>query len=189
MGTPETIHNVHHVAYRCRDAEQTRWFYEDVLGLKLRAALEFAEISGTDVPREYMHLFFEMSDGNFVAFFDEPDNATPEKFVHADGLDRHIALEASSEEHQLEWKRRLKANGIKCMGPIDHEFVKSIYCYDPNGLQVELTVRTKRYDEILDHKEEIAHEQIRSWCAKTRARKIALFGESELDRREVPNWI
>ena len=76
------ITNIHHSAYRCRDAEQTRWFYEDVLGLKLKAALVLDEISGTDIPREYMHLFFEMPDGNFIAFFDEPNNATPESFKH-----------------------------------------------------------------------------------------------------------
>ncbi len=28
----KTLGNVHHAAYRCRDAEQTRWFYEEVLG-------------------------------------------------------------------------------------------------------------------------------------------------------------
>ena len=184
----DPIRNMHHVAYRCRDAEQTRWFYEDVLGLRLRAALEFTEISGTAVQREYMHLFFEMSDGSFVAFFDDPEHAEAAKFAHADGLDRHLALEAANEVQQAEWKQRLKAHGIKCIGPIDHDFVKSIYCYDPNGLQVELTVRSERHDTILDHKEAIAREQIRSWSEKTRARKLALFGEQELDRREVPNW-
>ena len=35
------IKNFHHVAFRCRDAEQTRWFYEDILGLKLAAAMSF----------------------------------------------------------------------------------------------------------------------------------------------------
>lgn len=34
------IRGFHHVAYRCRDSEETRRFYEDVLGLELAAALE-----------------------------------------------------------------------------------------------------------------------------------------------------
>ena len=51
------IKNVHHVAFRCRDAEQTRWFYEDVLGLKLAAAMPFDHLSGTDKKIEYMHIF------------------------------------------------------------------------------------------------------------------------------------
>ncbi|MEZ5946950.1 MAG: VOC family protein [Hyphomonas sp.] len=55
--------HIHHAAYRCCDAEQTRWFYEDVLGLRYRAALTSEEVSGTSLKREYMHLF-EMEDGN-----------------------------------------------------------------------------------------------------------------------------
>jgi catechol 2,3-dioxygenase-like lactoylglutathione lyase family enzyme len=35
------IRGVHHSAFRCRDAEETRRFYEDVLGLPLKAALTF----------------------------------------------------------------------------------------------------------------------------------------------------
>ena len=38
------VHNMHHTAYRCRDAEQTRWFYEDVLGFKLAAAMIFENV-------------------------------------------------------------------------------------------------------------------------------------------------
>ena len=32
---PVPIHGLHHFAYRCRDAEETRHFYEDILGLPL----------------------------------------------------------------------------------------------------------------------------------------------------------
>lgn len=73
--------NVHHAAYRCRDAEQTRWFYEDVLGLPLAAAMVFDEIPGSGRKSDYMHLFFELGDGNFIAFFDEPSTATPDHFL------------------------------------------------------------------------------------------------------------
>ena len=58
MNTNIPINNVHHVAFRCRDAEQTRWFYEDILGLKLAAAMAFDNLSGTDKKIEYMHIFF-----------------------------------------------------------------------------------------------------------------------------------
>ena len=34
------LKHLHHVAFRCRDAEETRRFYEDLLGLKLAAGLE-----------------------------------------------------------------------------------------------------------------------------------------------------
>jgi catechol-2,3-dioxygenase len=35
-------------------------------------------------------------------------------------------------------QRRLEANGIAAFGPLDHDFVRSIYMYDPNGIQVEI---------------------------------------------------
>ena len=60
--------NIHHQAFLCRDAEQTRWFYEDVMGFKLVAALDFESSPGSGEPLEYMHLFFEMGNGDHVAF-------------------------------------------------------------------------------------------------------------------------
>ena len=32
---PSAVLRLHHFAYRCRDAEETRQFYEDMLGLPL----------------------------------------------------------------------------------------------------------------------------------------------------------
>ena len=37
------IKGLHHNAYRCRDSEETRKFYEDFLGLRLAGALEIKE--------------------------------------------------------------------------------------------------------------------------------------------------
>ena len=69
------LKGVHHSAFRCRDAEETRKFYEDILGLPLKAALVFEEEPGSGRPIPYMHLFFELGDGNYVAFFDVPEGA------------------------------------------------------------------------------------------------------------------
>jgi len=179
-----TIKNIQHAAYRCRDAEQTRWFYEDVLGLKCSAALAFDEISGTGIKREYMHLFFQMGDGNFIAFFDDPDTASEAKFTQKDSFDVHIAFEIDAMEDLDVWKRKIKDARIKCAGPVDHGFVKSIYFYDPNGLQVEITCKTPAYQEIMAHEGATAADEIRAWTQKTRARKLAAFGDA-LDSREV----
>jgi len=47
------IKGLHHNAYRCRDSEETRIFYEDFLGLKLVSAFEIGEGMG-------LHTFFAM---------------------------------------------------------------------------------------------------------------------------------
>lgn len=182
------IQNIQHAAYRCRDAEQTRWFYEDVLGLKCRAALAFDSISGTDIKREYMHLFFEMDDGNFIAFFDDPHSATEAQFAQKDSFDVHIAFEIDTMEDLERWKRKIKDARIKCAGPIDHGFVKSIYFYDPNGMQVEITCRTPDYEKIMAHEEAISKEEIAQWSKRTRKVKEERFGAANLDSREVAEF-
>ena len=50
------IKGLHHNAYRCRDSEETRKFYEDFLGLELAGALE---ISSTKTGRQtkVLHTF------------------------------------------------------------------------------------------------------------------------------------
>ena len=182
------LSHIHHAAYRCRDAEQTRWFYEDILGLRYRAALTFEEISGTDLKREYMHLFFEMGDGTMIAFFDEPYSVKADQFEQKDSFDVHVAFEIDSLEDLDAWKKKIKDARIKSAGPIDHGFVKSIYFYDPNGYQCEITCRTPDYTKILDSEETEARDVTRAWTEKTRGLKEKLFGAEALDKREVAEF-
>ena len=86
------IHGLHHNAYRCRDSEETRSFYEDFLGLPLAEALEIRETK-TGGPAQVLHTFFRMEDGSFLAFFEAPD--LPFEFKTQHDFDLHIALEAS----------------------------------------------------------------------------------------------
>jgi len=186
--SPETgelkmLGNVHHAAYRCRDAQQTRWFYEEVLGLPLAAAMVFDHISGSEDKRDYMHLFFQLGDGNFLAFFDDPDTASGDSFERKDSFDVHIALETDSYEELLAWQARINAAGKSCLGPVDHGFVKSVYMYDPNGLQVEITCKAPDYAAILAEDGAQVEDQMRRWTQKTRARKLEKFGAEALDKR------
>lgn len=53
MNALESIrpHGMNHAAYRCRDAAQTCWFYEDVLGLRLATALVLEEVPSIGTSR------------------------------------------------------------------------------------------------------------------------------------------
>jgi len=174
---------IHHAAYRCRDAEQTRWFYEDVLGLPAAAGLVIDVVPGTGADNPYMHLFFRLADGSFIAFFDAPGDADPAWFDRKDSFDMHIAIEAKDLNDMLAMQARIRAAGIKCAGPIDHDFVKSVYMYDPNGIQVEITVREPNHDEILAEEGRVFRETLADWTARTREEKIRKFGAEALDRR------
>jgi catechol 2,3-dioxygenase-like lactoylglutathione lyase family enzyme len=165
------LKGVHHSAFRCRDAEETRKFYEDILGLPLKAALVFEEEPGSGRPIPYMHLFFELGDGNYVAFFDVPEGAHSGKFKMKWGMDLHFAMEAESHATMMAFKERLDQAGVPCFGPIDHHFVHSIYFYDPNGINVEITCRDPKHDEIMAEEAANAAEIMATWTARTAAQK------------------
>ena len=128
------IKNLHHAAYRCRDSEQTRAFYEDFLGLPLSNALTIG-ITKSGREANVLHTFFEMADGSCLAFFEEPD--TPFEFKDQRDFDLHIALEVNHDT-LLEMFEKGKAAGIETRGISDHGFIDSIYFRDPNGYVIEL---------------------------------------------------
>ena len=112
----------HHVAFRCRDAGETRRFYEGLLGrLPLAAGLAFDEISGTDTALRYMHVFFQLGDGNYLAFFDAPDSAK-DAFKPRSGFNRHIAIAAPEPGGAAAVQAAPGAHGVACNGPLDHGF-------------------------------------------------------------------
>ena len=64
------VKQLHHVAYRCKDAKETAKFYTDVLGLKYTMAYSADFVPSTQETSPHFHLFFEMEDGSCVAFFE-----------------------------------------------------------------------------------------------------------------------
>ena len=179
------LKHIHHAAYRCRDAEQTRWFYEDVMGLKLAAAMVFDDDPASGKKREYMHLFFQQGDGNFIAFFDAPDDVDEKMFVARHGFDQHIAFECDTMDELKAWRRKINKAGRPCFGPINHGFIHSIYMYDPNGVQVEITVRDPNYDALLADDAARARETLAAWTAKTRDTKVERCGKDMVDLRGI----
>ncbi len=156
------IQSVNHVAYRCRDAEETRHFYEDVLGLRLSSAL-WLKATLTARPVNLLHIFFEMDDNSFVAFFDVPDEFDDASFPERSDFDLHVAMNVANEETLLAYKEKLVKAGCHVRGPSDHGFLKSIYTHDPNGYVVELTWKTDQYDEIMSDHVDSAHNILKEW--------------------------
>lgn len=133
------IKGLHHAAYRCRDSEETRRFYEDFLGLPLARAFEIAQTKSGRETR-VLHSFYRLGDGSFVAFFEAPD--TPFEFKDQHDFDLHLALEVD-EPTLREMFERGKAEGIETRGVSDHGFIHSVYFRDPNGYVVELAAKTE----------------------------------------------
>ena len=167
--TTALLRGIHHSAYRCRDAEETRAFYEDLLGLPLAAALEEEREPGSGRKHPFVHIFFKLADGNYIAFFDAPSSAADDSFALVHGFDRHVAFEAADEAAMRDWQSRLNAAGVPCFGPIDHGFVKSVYFSDPNGLPLEITARVAAHDAIMADEAAHARAVVAGWTAKKQA--------------------
>jgi catechol 2,3-dioxygenase-like lactoylglutathione lyase family enzyme len=149
------IKGLHHSAYRCRDSEKTRGFYEDFLGLPLVSAFEIDE-------GRALHTFFKMDDGSCLAFFEVP--GSPFEFKDQNALDLHIALGVAADVFESKLQQA-KEEGREVRGPIDHGFVRSIYFRDPNGYVIELTADTGKHGEMMDPAISKPHEALGRWQA------------------------
>jgi catechol 2,3-dioxygenase-like lactoylglutathione lyase family enzyme len=168
--TPPTdpILRLHHAAWRCRDAEETRAFYEDVLGLRLAHIVRADTVPSTGENCPYVHLFFLLPDDSFVAFFDLGDNQSAQPSPNTPAWVNHFAMKVESLEVLERYKRRLQDAGVEVLGVTDHGFVRSIYFFDPNGLRMELTVdMTDSKVSESDMKE--ARERLDAWTLEKAA--------------------
>ena len=152
------IKGLHYNAYCCRDSEETRAFYEDFLGLPFAGALE---ISATKTGRgtHVLHTFFQMEDGSFLAFFDDPN--TPFDFKAQRDFDLHIALEVDHQQLEPMLERGRDA-GIESRGISDHGFIASIYFRDPNGYVIELTAKRPGQEDNVGYDGD-PHDILKKW--------------------------
>jgi catechol 2,3-dioxygenase-like lactoylglutathione lyase family enzyme len=156
------IKGLHHNAYRCRDSEETRRFYEDFLGLPLVNAFEITETK-SGRPTSTLHSFYGMDDGSCLAFFEAPDR--PFDFKQQHDFDLHIAVEVSREDLDRMFEKGKKA-GMETRGISDHQFIDSIYFRDPNGYVIELTAKTPEHDAEMDPASNDARAILERWQSR-----------------------
>ena len=139
---------VHHLALTCKDMDRTVDFYTRVLGMSLSATL--------DLPGGWKHFFFDMGGGNQLAFFYFPDGVEGKKGEQFPGAPwktmpsaamHHVAFAVESVEELERARDELIGQGIRVTDVWDHEFCKSIYFQDPDGIQLELAAWVRPLDE------------------------------------------
>ena len=155
------IKGLHHNAYRCRDSEETRAFYEDFLGLPLESTLQIGETK-TGRETSVLHTFYRLDDGSYLAFFEAPDQ--PFEFKAQHDYDLHIALEVTPDVLHAMFEKG-KAAGIETRGIADHHFIDSIYFRDPNGYVIELTAKRANHDEAMNPATNGARAKLDAWQA------------------------
>ncbi|MCK6427297.1 MAG: VOC family protein [Burkholderiaceae bacterium] len=168
------IQQIHHVAYRCRDARQTVEWYQKHLGMGFVLAIAEDQVPSTKAPDPYMHIFMDAGNGNVLAFFELPNAPEMGRDTNTPDWVQHIAFKVGSVDELEATKARLEAAGIAVVGVTDHTIFKSIYFFDPNGHRVELAadVGTPEMYRKLD---EVKWEMLEEWSKTRRAPKHAAW--------------
>ncbi len=189
---PPPVQQLHHYAYRARDAEETRHFYEDILGLPLYHIIQSDHVPSTGEYCPYTHFFFRLQDGSFIAFFDLGDDVAAEPSPNTPRWVNHIAFRVDSVAQLEAMKARLQAHGVEVIGVTDHHIFKSIYFFDPNGIRLELTAQLADAFQMLQESS-TAHARLDAWTARKQAwraeraagQAVAPLKPQQNDRPEV----
>ena len=178
LPAPAPIHQLHHYAYRARDAEETRHFYEDILGLPLYHIIQSDHVPSTGEYCPYTHFFFRLQDGSFIAFFDLGNDEAALPSPNTPPWVNHISFRVASQQALRDMKERLQANGIEVLGITDHHIFHSIYFFDPNGVRLELTAQLADEFQMLQESK-TAHARLAEWTArKEQCRKDRASGKA-----------
>lgn len=117
---------VHHFALLSSDVEATIDFYQGVLEFPLTELFENRDYPGST------HFFFDIGNGNALAFFDFPGlDLGP--YTEVLGGFHHLAISVTAEKQQ-HLRAKLEAAGID----IVFEHQSSIYFTGPDGERLEL---------------------------------------------------
>ena len=123
---------INHLALVTPDMDGTVRFYHGVLGMRVVAAISAGPMR---------HYFFDIGNGNTVAFFEWKHGHT---FAKPAGVPvqtplqfDHLSFNVADEEALLELRDRLKEKGCEVTDVVDHGFVRSIYFTDNNGIALE----------------------------------------------------
>lgn len=173
------IKQIHHVAYRCKDAKETVEFYQNMLNMDFLVAISEDRVPSTKAPDPYMHLFLDAGNDNILAFFELPNSPEMGRDENTPEWVQHIAFEVENREALLDAKAELEAKGVDVLGVTNHGIIHSIYFFDPNGHRLELTYKTGTPEQMAELKR-IAPAMLDEWSKTKRApQHAAWLHESE----------
>jgi catechol 2,3-dioxygenase-like lactoylglutathione lyase family enzyme len=140
-----------HIGLSTLDLDKTREFYEGVLGFKPVRCDTITVKEGGKI----RHIFFDTGRDQLIAFM-EANGVDGIPAEYDAGINRglgvpsafyHFAFEAGSEAALEQKRQELIAKGVKVSDVVDHDWAKSIYFKDPNGMQLEYCCITREFSD------------------------------------------
>jgi catechol 2,3-dioxygenase-like lactoylglutathione lyase family enzyme len=140
-----------HIGLSTLDLDATRDFYENVL----RFTAVRCDVLEVKEGGRIRHIFFDTGRDQLLAFM-EARGVPGVPAQYEAGINRglgvpnafyHFAFEAGSEAGLEERRNELIARGIEVTEVVDHDWAKSIYFKDPNGLQLEFCCFTRNLND------------------------------------------
>src|SRR5207248_8535502 len=125
-GSESSARVLHRVALLSSDVERALRFYQYLLEFPLTEIFENRDYKGSN------HFFFDIGNGNLLAFFDMPGLGLGPYAEVLGGL-HHIAISVEPQR----WER-LRANLDAAGVPYQLESGTSVYFRDPDGARLEL---------------------------------------------------
>lgn len=136
-----------HIGLSTLDLDRTRDFYEHVLGFKpVRCDILKVKEGG-----QIRHIFFDTGRDQLIAFMEASGvpgipaeyDAGINRGLGVPGVFYHFAFEAGTEAALVEKRKELLGKGVEVTDVVDHDWAKSIYFKDPNGIQLEFCCYTR----------------------------------------------
>ncbi|SRR5882672_1106538 len=165
-----------HYAFRVADMERTRHFYEDVIGVPL-IGCDVVEVDPTDnSPSNYIHTFFELADGSYLAFFQYHNDKYP-YFERKPSYMDHCAVTVRDDETFWATVERVKAENIPYF-LVEHPNCLSAYITEPDGGHFEIARPAPFCADVMEQDD--AHEVLAKWLAEHGSKqKVVRWGEHE----------
>jgi glyoxylase I family protein len=123
------LQSIHHIAIICSDIEKSKYFYTEILGLKIEQAIYRAE-------RDSWKIDLSLNGKYCVELFSFPNPPKRPSRPEASGL-RHLAFSIASIDDNIEI---LKSKNIFCEPIRIDEFTnkKFTFIFDPDDLPIEM---------------------------------------------------
>lgn len=167
------IRGVNHIALVCSDMAATVAFYNGILGMPLTKTI--------NLPRGGQHFFFDIGNGDSLAFFWFPTAPAAQPgvasagalpgvgdIVSAHGSMNHLSFNVPLEQFEA-YRHKLIERGVQVSMILDHDdspstvarqfhpgvFVRSFYFRDPDGVLLEFAAWTRAMGP-----DDVAHDPV-----------------------------